>query len=734
MVNQPKQKGVSEYGFTTFGGVFTPCVLTILGVIMYLRLGYVVGRAGILGTLLIILLSASITFITSLSLSAIATNTRVKGGGPYFLISRTLGAQFGGAIGIVFYFAQAISVSLYVIGFTEAFTETLGFDRDRIVLIATVVNVLVFLCVYIGAGWTIRIQYGILAIVVLSLVSFFIGALPECRVSTFNLNLSHVFERHENLLAMFALFFPAVTGMTAGANMSGDLKDPGRSIPRGTLLAVGVTTVVYLAMALTLGAACTREELLTNPFSVANVAWSGRLITAGIFAATLSSALGSMMGAPRILQAFARDDLFSALRFLGKGSPRTGEPRRAIILTFFIAQGGIMTGNLNAIAPVITMAFLITYGALNLATFFEAITRNPSYRPRFRYCHWSTSLIGALGCLTVMFLIAPIQAVAGIAMMVLLHQYISTRKIRARWGDLQSGILFERVRKNLIKLEERAYHPKNWRPVILALSGGGWDRPHIAVYGYWFTAGNSILSLGQIITGDIKDRSVRRDNQEQILRRFIKKEDLEAFPAVVVAPNVSEGIESLVQCYGIGMLRPNTIMAGWPTDYQKAEALFATMRKIIQLRRNIVCVRFLDESDDPWAVPQGAIDVWWRGKGNGPLMLLFAYLLSLNEEWRGRPIRLMRVVSNKAGEEQVYGHLRELIEKSRIPATPVVIVSDVPAEAISITSARAAFVILGFDLPEKEEEEQFYTHMEEMTKTLPRCAFVYSAGGMDLDS
>lgn len=734
MPEQAGKRDSARNGFSTFGGVFTPCVLTILGVIMYLRLGQVVGRAGVLGALLIVLLAASITFLTSLSLSAIATNTRVKGGGPYFLISRTLGAQFGAAIGIVFYLAQAVAVALYVIGFAETVAGTFGFHPDHIVSLASLVNGAVFVCVYIGAGWTIRVQYGILAVVVLSLLSFFAGALPMWNPALLNVNLGHAFEGNENFIVMFALFFPAVTGMTAGANMSGDLKEPGRSIPLGTLSAVGATTLVYLAMVVVLGAACPREGLLTDTLSLTRVAWSGPLITAGIFAATLSSALGSMMGAPRILQAFAQDNIFTSLRFFARGSGRAGEPRRAILLTFGVAQAGIMLGDLNAIAPVITMAFLITYGTLNLATFYESITHNPSYRPRFRYCHWSTALAGALGCLVVMFLIAPAQALVAIITMALLYYYVGTRKIKARWGDLQHGVLFERVRKNLVKLEALAYHPKNWRPIILALSGGGWDRPHIAVYGYWFTAGNGILSLGQIITGDIADRIARRDSQELLLRQFIQKQGLEAFPAVVVAPTLADGIESLVQCYGIGMLRPNTVLTGWPSEYAKAEAFFATMRNIIQLRHNVVCVRLIGDPADPWAVPDGTIDVWWRGKGNGPLMLLFAYLLSLNPEWRDRPLRLMRVVANRAGEEGVYAHLSELIQASRIPATPGVIVSDDPSAAIVTTSSRAALVILGFDLPEKEGERQFYAHMEEMTRMLPRCAFVYSAGGMELDA
>lgn len=718
--------------FSTFRGVFIPCILTIFGAIMHLRLSLVVGRMGIVQSIVIILAAASISFITSLSLSAIATNTRVKGGGPYFLVSRTLGAQFGATLGIVFYCAQAIAVALYIVGFSEAFVRAFGLSSHQLVLVATVVNALLFISVFIGAKWTMHVQYLFLVLVVLSLISFFWGALTLWDNSQLQNNLAAVTSDYRHFIVMFALFFPAISGMTAGANLSGDLKNPSRAIPLGTLSAVILTTLVYLAMAVSLAASCPRDVLLENNFAVSYAARSEILITLGIFGATLSSAVGCMMGAPRILQALARDRLFAPLQIFAKGSSSTDEPRNAILMTFVLSQAGIMLGDLNVIAPIITMAFLITYGTLNMATFYESVTGNPSYRPKFRYCHWSISLVGALACLIVMFLIAPVQAFVALVVMISLYRYISYRKIEGRWGSLQSGVLFERVRKNLVQLEETAHHPKNWRPIILALSGGGWERPHIALYGHWFAAGNGILSLGQIITGDITDRSGRRDSQEELLRQFISKQELQAFPAVVVAPDITAGIQSLVQCHGIGLLRPNTILTGWPSDYQKAASFFATIRNIIQLRRNVICMRLADYPADPREVPEGTIDVWWRGKDNGPLMLLLAYLLSLNLNWRDHTVRLMRIISNQAGEEQVYSHLQELIQASRIPATPHVIVAEDSAQAIISTSADAALVILGFDLPDAKEEEQFYEHMEELTGSLSRCAFVYSAGGMDL--
>ncbi|MBN2580560.1 MAG: amino acid permease [Pirellulales bacterium] len=720
--------------FGTFGGVFTPCTLTILGVIMFLRFGYVVGQAGVWATLGIVAASIVITLLTSLSLSAIATNTKVKGGGAYYLISRSLGVEFGGAIGIVFFLAQAISVALYVFGFSEALADLIPAGKASLTQIASFVNLAVFICVFIGAGWTIKVQYLILGILASSLLSFYVGAFEAFDGRTLAANMAPQYGGNENLFTMFALFFPAVTGIMAGANMSGDLRDPAKSIPRGTLAAVGVTGLIYLSEAVFLGCARPRDVLVENTMVLGDIARWPVLVTAGIFAATLSSALGSMMGAPRILQAFARDNVFRKLGFFGAGSGVSGEPRRAIVLTFLISQTCILTADLNTIAPLITMAFLITYGLLNLATFYESATKNPSYRPRFRLCHWSTSLAGAAGCLAVMFLIDWIWASVAIVVVAALHWYLGRKEMVSRWGDLQRGILYERIRKNLFRLEEETQHPKNWRPTILALSGAGWTRPHLAVYGHWFTTSHGILSLGQVIQGDVEDRVEHQIGQEGVLRAFIRQQDLQAFPAVVVAPYLSDGIESLVQCHGLGSLRPNTVLLGWPGDPARAESFAATLRTVVQLRRSIVAVRFAEEPADPWEAPPGTLDVWWRDLENGELMLLLAHLLTKNDEWRQRPIRLLRVIENAAGREEVLRHLTELIDSSRIRATPEVVIDSDVYRAIQTNSQNAAIVFMGFNAPAEGEEKSFFDRMERLADNLPRVVFVDSVGGMSLES
>ncbi len=733
-MNQSRESNAAEATrFGTLGGVFTPCVLTILGVIMFLRFGAVVGQAGIVQALVIVLAAKVITTLTTLSLSAIATNTRVKAGGAYFLISRSLGVEFGGAIGVVFFLAQAISVAMYVVGFAEAFVAAVPGAWDPKV-VGTVTNVIVFACVFIGAGWTIKLQYGILALLIASLVSFYAGAIPNMEVATLQENMSSGFIDGDSFFTMFALFFPAVTGIMAGANMSGDLKDPAKSIPKGTLLAVVFTAVIYISMAIVLGGATNRDALINNNLVIGELSAIPVLITAGVFAATLSSALGSMMGAPRILQAFARDDVFRALRFYAKGSGKNSEPRRAIILTFLIAQICLMLADLNVIAPIITMFFMITYGTLNLATFYESITRNPSYRPRFRYCHWLAALLGAVGCFAVMFLISPVWASVSIVVMGLLYKTIGYLDIESQWGDVQSGILFERTRRNILKLEEAFSHPKNWRPTVLALVGPGHNRSHLAVFGHWFTSGHGILTLAHVISGNVEDMLQRRQAQEDLLRKFIREQELEAFPSVVVAPYLSDAVESLVQCHGLGGLSPNTVLLGWPGDPDRVDSFGVTLRIIAGLQRSIISIRIAESVDEPWETPLGTIDVYWRGKENGPLMLLLAHLLTQNSQWRGRELRLIRVIPTEAGRAEVMNHLEELIDSARIRALPLVVVSDNVVEAIQTTSLAAAEVFLGFSPPEEGHEAQFHETMERIAGSLSRVVFVHSTGGMNLTS
>ena len=717
--------------FGTFGGVFTPSVLTILGVIMFLRFGQIVGQAGIWHALLIVMAAKLITVLTTFSLSAIASNTRIKGGGAYFLISRSLGVEFGGVIGVVLFFAQAVSVSMYIIGFTEAFVATFPNSGLSFATIATIVNVLTFVCVYIGAGWTIKMQYGILAVLGLSLFAFFAGAISNASLENFHLNSGPMYADGSSIIVMFALFFPAVTGIMAGANMSGDLRDPASSIPKGTLMAVEVTAAVYALMAVFLALGAPRDALLNDALIVKTLSISPALITAGIFAATLSSALGSMMGAPRILQAFARDDIFKPARFLGVGSGKNQEPRRATILTFIIAQGGVMLGDLNAIAPIITMFFMVTYGTLNLACFYEGFTRNPSYRPRFRFSHWSLALAGAVGCGLVMLLMNPLWAIASIALMGGLYYLISRAEIIARWGDISSGVAFERARRALLKLENEYYHPKNWRPAIIAFAGNPKRRLRLVEYAHWMAAGHGIVTLAQFTPEASENRIERRREAERLLRKFIHEEELSAFPAVVIEKQMSLGVESLLQAHGIGGMRPNTVLMGFPRSKDKLDEYFASLRVADQFERSILLID-ADEGLERWQPPEGHIDILWQGPEHGELMVLLGHLLRQNSEWRTRQLRLLAAIPPKGDADNLRKELESMIALARIDMSVHVFSSEDLYVTLAKRTGHSAALFMQFTPPAEDQQEEFFEMTQRMAKLVPDIIYVHSSRGVSL--
>lgn len=723
-------KGAHKFG--AFGGVFTPSVLTILGVIMFLRYANVIGYAGLWGALYILLAAKMISLITGLSLSSISTNMQVKGGGAYFMISRSLGVEFGGVIAIFFYIAQALAVTLYVMGFTEAVFSAFPGISWSFQTLALVTNILVFVLVYVGASWTIKIQYGILAILLLSIISFVIGAVQKISPELLQMNLRPQWTGDFNFFTVFALFFPAVTGIMAGVNMSGDLKEPRKAIPKGTLLAIGFTAAIYVGVAYLFASSNTRESLLSGNFVMMETAWWGPLIYAGVFAATISSALGSMMGAPRILQAFAKDRIIKPLEFLGKGNGPSNEPRRAIILTFIISSISIYIGDLNTIAPIITMFFLITYGTVNLACFFEIVSNNPSFRPVFKVWHWSIPLLGALGCFAVMILISPLFALIAIVLVAIMYFFILRREIMVSWGDMTSGLAFQRARKSLLKLEKEQYHPKNWRPSILTLSGGAWNRLNLAHYACLFSADRGIVSLAQIMTGELEDRYVRRTESEKLMRKFIRDEKLPAFPVVVVDDTFTSGLKSLLQVHGIGGLRPNTLLLGWTKDPDNIGVFSSILDLAKNMHKSVLVVKSV-HTDEAWAVPMGAINIWWNDATNGPLSLLMGFLLIQNRQWRGKSLRIIRTVAPKADVLKLKDDINEMLTLSRIEADVLVLPCDNPFETVRDNMQPSAILFTGF-VPESEEgkiKEQMLEFKKIMT--LPgEVILVYNAGDASL--
>lgn len=525
------QESAKKFG--AFGGVFVPNVLTILGVIMSLRMGWVVGQGGLKDALLILCIANAITFFTSLSLSAAATNTKVKGCGAYFLISRSLGLEIGGSIGLPLYLAQAISVSFYIIGFTESLQFLL--PRLDVPITCAFVLVVLFAIAWVGADLAIKAQYLIMACLALALLSFFLGWSP---VPDWEANWEAGYTKGHRFWSVFAIFFPAVTGIMSGVSMSGDLKDPAKSIPRGTLWAVGVTFVVYAAQMVWLSLNSDRETMLNNNLVMRDVSLFGPLIFVGLWAATLSSALASFVAAPRTLQALGADGVVP--RFLAKGRGPQNEPRAALILTFLIAAGCLVIGTLDLIAPLISMFFLTTYGTINLSTALERWAANPSYRPTFKV-HWLFSLAGALGCGIAMFLLNPLATLLATVLIVGIYSFLKQRRYKTAWGDTRSGIWFAVTRVGLLQLSASHQHVRNWRPVIFALVGNPKSRLPLVQFANWLEARRGLLFMAQIVTGDWQKLLPRQANLQKSMEEFIREHRLSAVARTVLADDFECG-------------------------------------------------------------------------------------------------------------------------------------------------------------------------------------------------
>jgi amino acid transporter len=439
-----------------FLGVFTPTVLTILGVIMFLRVGWVVGTVGLVGTLLIVVIANGITFITTLSMSSLATNMRVGVGGAYYLISRSIGLEAGGAIGIPLYLSQTLSVTLYAYGLAESLRIVWPGAEAYTMPIAVVIIVGVTLFAAKSTELTLKAQVPILVVIVASLAALFFGA--DWGGSQADL----VRTSPEGFWTVFAVFFPAVTGMLAGVSLSGDLKDPGRAIPLGALAAVVLGFVVYLAIPVALYHSVSAEVLRSDKLIWTSVAVGGSwLVIPGMWGAILSSAFGSILGAPRTLQALAKDGL--APEAFGKNDPQTGEPLLGLRVSGALAVvAAICLPGLNLVAEWVTVFFLTTYGALNLVACLEGLVGDPSFRPRIRV-NWGWSALGAAGCVIAMLLINPYAGVVAVVLEVVIFWVISRNRLTATWGDARSGILLSGARFVLLRLRDARVDSRNCR-------------------------------------------------------------------------------------------------------------------------------------------------------------------------------------------------------------------------------------------------------------------------------
>ncbi|MEM9557075.1 MAG: Na-K-Cl cotransporter [Acidobacteriota bacterium] len=718
---QPSRK------FGTFLGVYTPSVLTILGLIMYLRFGWVVGNLGIGLTVVVVLLASGITLVTALSASAVATNMRVGAGGEYYLISHSLGLELGGAIGIPLFLCRTLSITFYSYGFAESmmllWQQQGGAALPGWVEQALTAALILGITAVAGrsAELALKLQVPILALVGLSVAALAWGVLSGPLQEPV---WTPSYSTAPGFWTVFAVFFPAVTGFAAGIAMSGDLRDPRRSIPRGVLWAVATGAAVYLVVPLLLAVSgrLTPEQLATPGVGAwtSLAVFGSLLIFPGIWGAILSSALGSVLGAPRVLQALASDGL--APRFLARLSP-SGQPTVATWISGAIALAAVALGGLDAVAVLVTVLFLTLYVTINLAAGIEQLTRDPYYRPTI-HVPWAVSMLGAAAALGVMFLISPLACLAAAVLELGLWLWLRKRSMARRWGDVRAGLWLTVARHALMKLRRHVADPRNWRPHILVFVRHPSRQMGLVRLASWFNQDRGVVTACRLLEGELENppdfAAARRELDEHMTSA-----GLVAFSEVNVVSEFESGAVSVVQANGIAGLHSNTVLFGFPREPERLAAQLRILRALECVGKSGLLARMHDLSE---LGRKPRIDLWWGGlQNNGDMMLLFAYLLSLNPEWDEARIVVRSIVRSQDEEAQMSQGLAGLIPEARIRAETEIVLRQ-PGESIADIihrrSADADIVLLGLIYPEPGREVAYAQRLLELTRGLKTTIFV----------
>ena len=723
LASSPQEALRTPRKYGTFAGVFTPTLLTILGVIMYLRVGWVIGNAGLLGGVAIILAAFAITGTTGLSLSTLVTNIRVGAGGAYSIISQSLGLEVGGAIGIPLYVSQALAVSMYIFGFRAGWLFI--FPDHPALVVDLITFAVVFAVGYAGPSLAFRLQFIILAVIVASLGAIAVAAVmgsmsePVTLVGSFPGAPEDGFGGI-SFWGVFAVFFPAATGIMAGANLSGDLEDPKRSIPRGTMGAIVVSLVVYLLLAYWLARSAPPEQLLNEYDVMVTRSAFPPAVLAGLLGATLSSALGSIVGAPRILQAIASNRIVPASTTLSS-QDRRGEPRNATFVTGAIVLAALMLRNLNAIAPLITMFFLITYTMINVVVLVEQRLGLVSFRPLLRIPRMVPA-VGAVGCLFAMFIVNPIFGLVAVALVLAFYVLLVRRGLEAQ-GDVRSGLftaLAEWAARRVTELggsSERAWKPNLLHPVedIDELRG-----TYRLVHAIAAPRG-SVALVG--LTGGADDGM--RAQLDEIAEDF-RSEGVFSTATLVESATFAGGVVTTVQALAGEFMRPNTVFLSVPEEIDRDEQLqhimdethredmgmllFARHPRAQLGRRRDVTLWVGDQGPD------------WQLQTNLPnldLATLVAYKLA-----RGWEARLTLVALSRDAPEDAEAYLARLRTAARLPRSTGIHVAEGLRDALAALPRPDISI---FSLPEHPDVSDVRTRVSSVGTS---CLFAHDSHGV----
>lgn len=723
----------SDIKLGTMMGVFVPCLQNILGIIYYIRFSWIVGMAGIGGSLLLVSFCGLCTFLTAISLSAIATNGAMKGGGPYYLIGRALGPEVGVSIGLCFFLGTAVAGSLYVLGAVETFLGAVpaaGIFRDAVTVVngtkvvpqlitspnihdlqiyGLVVTIILCFIVFGGLKMINRVAPAFLIPVLFSIFCIFVGiflakenqpapGITGLSLSTFKDNWSSDYQTtniagvpdtegsiYWSFNALVGLFFPAVTGIMAGSNRSAILKDTQRSIPNGTLAATLTTTALYLFTAMIFGAFATREKLLTDRLLTAVVAWPfPAIIYLGIILSTLGAALQSLTGAPRLLAAIANDDILPVLNYfkVADGS----EPYIATLFTAFICMGCVVIGNLDLITPTITMFFLMCYAGVNISCFLLDLLDAPSWRPRWKFHHWSISLFGAVLCIVIMFLISWSFTVVALALASLIYYYVSIKGKAGDWGDGFKSAYFQLALRSLRSLGANQVHPKNWYPIPLVFCRP-WGKlpenvpchPKLADFANCMKKkGRGMSIFVSILDGDYHECAEDAKAACKKLSTYIDYKRCEGVAEIVVAPSMSDGFRGIVQTMGLGNLKPNIVVMRYPEIWRRENlneipaTFVGIINDCIVANKAVVIVKGLDEWPNEYQKQYGSIDLYWIVRDGG-LMLLLSQLLLTKESFESCKIQVFCIAEEDSDAEELRADVKKFLYDLRMQAEVIVV-------------------------------------------------------------
>ena len=717
------------YGFGTLP-VFLAGISTILGAIMFLRFGYAVAHTGLLGVIRIILLGHLVTIPTALALAEIATNRKVEGGGEYFIISRSFGTTIGGVIGICLYLSQAISVAFYMIAFAEAFTwlEPLLMDRfgmefnPRFISVPAMVGLLI-LVIMRGADLGVKVLYVVAGILFCSLLLFFLGS-PLDGFDREKVSWMETIDSPDSFIAVFAIVFPAFTGMTAGVGLSGDLRNPRKSLPRGTLWATIVGMIVYIGLVYKLHISASPETMDEEQLVMAQIAAGGpEAVLIGLCCATLSSAIGSVLVAPRTLQALGADRTLPGKRvnmWLSHGFGEANDPRHATIVTGILALIIVFAGSVDEVAALISMFFMVTYGSLCAISFLEHFAARPSYRPSFR-SRWYVSLLGAVMCFLLMFLINPVYAT--IAILVLVALYLGLRIGKKGEGDLASlfqNVITQATRYMQIRLQQRREEvgADEWRPSVIMVNDRTFDRRSPIIMLHWLCHRYGFGTYVHFIKGKLSSSTFFESKTvKERLLQMARKQNSAVYMDTVVSPSITSALAQALQVPGVSGMSNNSILFEF-TQQDSSDVVKSIVDQCKFSANTDMTLMVLRHCETHFG-NRDSIHVWltWNDKANANTMILLSYILLGHQDWQKAHVQVFATLP-KAEVIQTQEEFSQLIKEGRLPISEknieYIATDDLDAfrSLVYEKSADAALTIVGFNMNGLEERgtEVFLNH------------------------